>query len=82
MQIVIAWVEQDQVIVKQGQTDLGESHKFKTVPKPVACMWLNNGKDRDVLKAKAFAEKEGKSVFCYRGERDPLGKAKQDVLSH
>lgn len=79
MQIVIAWLEEDQVIVKRGRTDLGELHKFKTAMRPVACMWLNNGGAADLSKAKSYAAKEGYRVFSYNGEKDPLGKARQDI---
>jgi hypothetical protein len=80
MQIVIAWAEDDQVIVKQGRIDIGERHVFKTVPKPMACMWLNNGNERDVEKARAYAAKSGHVVFCYTEEADPLATARADIL--
>lgn len=80
MTIVLARVEEDRVIVKHGRTDLGEQHKFKTVPKPIACVWLLNGKESDVEKARNYAASEGYTVFCYEAERDPLGKAKRDIL--
>ena len=80
MTIVIAWTEETQVLVKEGQVDLGRPHIFKTVQLPKACIWLNKGTDSDAAKAREYAAKEGRTVFCYDGERDPLMRAKQDVL--
>lgn len=79
MQIVIAWVEESQEIVKVGRVDLGESHKFKSVRLPKSCMWLNRGTESDVMKAKAYAAKENRTVFCYDGANDPLECARRDV---
>ena len=79
MQIVIAWLEDEQEIVKLGRTDVGEMHKFRTVQKPRACMWLNDGNASDAEKAAAYASSEGKSVFCYTGENNPLDRARRDV---
>ena len=81
MQIVLARVEEDQVVVQQGRIDLGERHKFKTVAKPVSLMWVNNGTATDAAKAKEFADREGYTVFCYNGEKFPLEKARKDVLA-
>jgi hypothetical protein len=79
MQIVIAWLEEEQVLVKAGRTDLGESHKFKSAPKPMACMWLNKGSHSDLEKAQNFAAKEGHTVFSYNGEKNPLERAKKEI---
>jgi len=47
-------------------------------PKPVALSWLRDGSNADFEKAKAFASKEGYTVFTYGSkEVDPLGKAKR-----
>lgn len=81
MQIVLAKVEEAQEIVRVGRQDVGESHKFKTVRRPVALMWLNEGTKRDVIKAKSFAKTEGYSVLCYDSMEDPLGAARQDIMS-
>lgn len=80
MQIVLARVEEAQEIVRVGRQDLGEAHKFKTVPKPISLMWLNRGNDSDVLKAKEYAKEGGYTVLCYEGENDPLGRARRDIL--
>jgi hypothetical protein len=81
MQIVVAWTEETQEVVKVGRVDIGDSHKFKTVQLPRACMWLNKGTEADAEKAREYAASEGHSVFCYEGEKDPLGRAKKDVLN-
>ena len=81
MQIVLARLEEDQVIVAEGRIDLGQRHKFKAVHKPVACMWLNKGNGQDVQSARTFAAREGYTVFCYTGERDPLTRAKKDIAT-
>jgi len=81
MQIVIAWTEEDQQLVKIGRVDLGESHTFKTVRIPKACMWLNKGNESDLAKARAYALTEGRIVLCYQHERDPLSTAKRQIIS-
>lgn len=55
VQIVIAWADTDAVIAKEGRVDLGERHQFRTVIVGKACMWLNDGTDRDVVFATAYA---------------------------
>lgn len=61
--------------------DLGERPKMEEVPDPKSLIWLNEGTATDLKKAKAYARQEGYSVFTYpTTERDPLGRAKKDVL--
>lgn len=81
MQIVLAWLDEDFIIVKEGQPDIGRPHTFKAIPKPLAAMWLNKGTDADLAKAKKYAETDARTVFCYDGERDPLGRARRDILA-
>ena len=81
MQIVIAWTEEAQELVKAGRVDLGESHTFRTIRVPKACMWTNKGKDADLAKARVYAATECRTVLCYEHERDPLEKAKKDILA-
>jgi len=81
MQIIIAWVEEAQELVKAGRHDLGESHKFRTVLIPRSLMWLNNGKAEDIAKAARYAESEGYSVLLYTNESDPLGRARREVMA-
>jgi len=79
--IVLARIETDQVIVKQGRIDIGERHTFAEVPKPVSLMWLNEGTVSDVVAAKRFASKEGYSVFTYPvTESQPLQRARKDIM--
>lgn len=62
--IVVARIEQETIIVKEGQIDIGRPHVFGTRPKPVAMCWVNEGTDADLEKANAWAKREG-----YRGLR-------------
>lgn len=81
MQIVLAWLDEDCVMVQEGQPDIGRPHKFKEVPKPMAAMWLGTGTEADVVKAKAYSSKDGRTVFTYHGEKDPLVRARADILA-
>lgn len=83
-QIVIAWKTTDAEFVEQVYIGGGEyKNVFKDVEKANACMWLNEGTQSDVTKARQYIAKEqiirGK-VFTYQGESNPLAKAKQDIL--
>lgn len=80
MQIVLARIEEDFRVKELRRADMGERPIMEAVPKPVACMWLNNGSDADVAKAQAYARAEGYTVFTYKGSRDPLTQAKKDVM--
>lgn len=85
MQIVIARLDEDTMIAEYGQLDIGRPHKFKSVPKPIAAMWLSEGGDEtDLEKCRAYVRKinDGWKVFTYpQTERDPLGAAKRDVAA-
>lgn len=79
--IVLARVEQEQIIDKHGRIDLGERHTFRAVPRPVAVVWANHGGERDVKRAESFALAEGYRVLSYpASEPDPLGRARADVM--
>ncbi len=80
MQIVLAWLDEDFALVQEGQPDIGRPHKFKAVPKPRACMWLNKGTDADLAKAKTYAARDGRTVFCYKNEKEPLQRARTEIL--
>lgn len=80
MQIVVAWLDEGCVMVQEGQPDVGRPHKFKVVPKPMACMWLNKGTMADLAKAKAYAARDNRTVLCYNGEKEPLQRARADIL--
>lgn len=79
--IVLARVEQDQVVVKQGRIDLGERHTFASVDRPVAMIWLNAGDAADVERAQTYARQNDYVVFTYpTTEPEPLQRARLDVL--
>lgn len=82
--IVLAWVVEDFEVVGERRTDLGERPKLRQVDVAKTVMWLNRGSDEDVKKAKAYAAKELNYeivVLTYpTAEKDPLGRAKKDVL--
>lgn len=79
MQIVLARLDDDQEVVKQGRVDLGERHTFRATKRPVALMWINAGNDSDKAKAERFARSEGYTVFCYDNEAAPLDCARRDI---
>jgi hypothetical protein len=79
--IVLARVEQDQVIVRHGRIDLGERHTFAPVDRPVAMIWLNAGDSADVERARAYASQNDYVVFTYpTTEPEPLMRARLDVM--
>ena len=81
VQIVLARTEEDYEVVRPGQSDIGIPAKTRVVLVPKALMWLRKGTSADVAKAEAHARSEGWKVFVYpTSERDPLGRAKKDVL--
>jgi hypothetical protein len=50
--------------------------------RPEACVWLNEGTEDDIVKAKAFAKTEGYRVMTFPvSEKDPLSKARKAVMS-
>ena len=79
MQIILARLDQTQEIAKHGRVDLGERHTFCTVNVPVAVVWVNKGSEADLQKAQAYAAREGYTVLCYDGEKDPLNRARKDI---
>jgi hypothetical protein len=82
--IVLAWTEVGAEVVRQRRVDLGESPIMREVIIPHAAVWLNKGTLLDVAKAQAYAARETDKairVLTYpTTERDPLGRAKADVL--
>ena len=82
--IVIAWVEE--VRVWDGEdyaVDLGASAKFNTERKPRVVVWLKRGHLDDLDKARAHAEAHhptGKAFSYTSLERDPLGRARREIL--
>jgi len=80
MQIVIASTKPELEIIERGRTDLGERHKFKEIQIPLAMMWLNEGTEEDKEKAEDYARKNDSKVFCYYNEREPLERARRDIM--
>ena len=78
--IVLAKMKSDFVIEEYGRIDIGEPHKYKEVFYPVSLIWINEGTNQDLLKAKVFAEENGYNVFIYDiNEADPIKRAKEDL---
>ena len=56
--------------------------EFEVCQRGEACVWLNQGTEADISKAKQFASPEGYRVFTFPvSENDPLAKARNAVLS-
>lgn len=54
---------------------------YKLTPEPKALIWLNEGNESDLEKAKKFAKEENYSVFTFpTTEKDPLGLAKKQIM--
>lgn len=80
--IVLARLVEDLRLREHGQVDLGRPHKFERYDRPEALVWLNRGGAADIAKAKAFAEREGYTVFRYPlTEKDPLGRARTEIAA-
>ena len=79
--IVLATTEEVTVVVRARRTDLGERPDMRTELVAKAATWLLAGDATDVKKAKAYAAQAGWKVFTYpTSEKDPLGRARADVL--
>ena len=85
--IVVAWTEDTQELApdqKSWRHDLGERPKLVDVKKPYAAMWRNAGTEVDVGKAREYARKNnpvtGRVMVYPVTEKDPLGRARKDVL--
>ncbi len=79
MQIVLARLDEDFEVLSDAGRDLGVKPKIRKIQVPRAVMWLNDGNETDLAKARRFAQGEGYTVFTYTGEADPLGRAKADI---
>lgn len=81
MVIVIAHTVIDREPVGSWRHDLGEHPKFIEVTRAKTAIWLNDGTEADVEKAKAYAASEDAYVFTYpTSEPDPLKRAKVDCI--
>lgn len=55
--------------------------QMRVAPRAAALVWLNEGTDADLAKAKAYATTEGYEVLTFpTTEEDPLGLARAAVL--
>lgn len=83
--IVLSRLLDDFEIVGKARIDAGESHKTRDIKVARALVWRRNVKDHalpaELLKAQEAAKDGGYSVFVYPStERDPLNRAKRDLL--
>lgn len=86
VQIVIAYTEAGIEVLDTFTTARGDGinavSRTKEIVVPHAAMWLRRGTSADVKKAEAHAATTGATVFTYpTSERDPLGRAKSDILN-
>lgn len=86
--IVVAWTEDTQEIApgqRPWRHDLGERPKLVQAKKAHAAMWRNRGGRADIDKAHAYSRKENPDtgkVYVYPvTEKDPLGRARRDILA-
>ncbi len=89
---MVAWVVKEPVYTGIPYArDLGHRPQMRIERVAVACMWLNVGTEKDVEKARAYCASASSRVttdpdatrhaFVYpTTEKDPLGRAKRDVL--
>jgi hypothetical protein len=85
--IVLAWAED--TFVHDGmpyQADLGHAPRMVPCRKTSAAVWLNAGGAADLAKANAYAAADkDKQVYVYTfpcAEKDPLGRARKQVLAN
>lgn len=82
MQIVIAWVNMDGVELTGRYLDrYMTEQEIRRVPKAHACMWLNDGDESDVKKAEDYAKADGRTIYTFSGEKNPLDAAKKLALT-
>lgn len=85
--IVIGWTETTQVLVKEGRVDLGERHTYREERIGKAVVWLLQGMEGDVAKAREYAaapdmKERGAVVFKYPvTEQDPMARGRRDALA-
>ncbi len=84
MIIVVAWLVQDFEVVRHRRADLGERPEMREVSRPAAAVWLLRGTQEDLEKAQKYTTSLDPVATVYQyptTERDPLGRAKRDVLN-
>lgn len=88
-QIVIAWTETSSRPIRERRTDLGERPVMEDFEQPFSVMWLGEGDEDDVERARNYADemrendhyKNKVKVFTYPvSERDPLERARCEIL--
>lgn len=81
-QIIIAWTDTDVEFVRERRTDMGERPVMRDVTVVKALVWLNEGTAADVLKAHAYADPRGYTVFTYPlNVADALGTVRATMLA-
>jgi hypothetical protein len=82
--IVIAWLNEEQEFDGEPYAkDLGARSGLRTVLRPVACVWSRSDLNKQLSAAKEHLRKERPdgAIFVYpSSERDPLGRAKSEIL--
>lgn len=85
--VVYARVDEEHVVERERRTDLGERPVMRVVPKGVAGMLSNHCPEPKLAELLGKAESyvspsEGWRVYVYPStERDPLGRAKREVVA-
>jgi hypothetical protein len=86
VQVVLARVEEETAVDPTRWTrargdGVNPEHPLVPVRVAKACLWKQHGTAADIDAARAFAAREGWTVYLYsRHERYPLTRAKADVL--
>lgn len=82
-QIVIAWAEKTKLVPtgRHVMRDLNWFPEFRSEWEGRAAMWMQNGTDADLTKAKECATNDGRLVFVYpASEPEPLIRARADAV--
>lgn len=84
--IIVAWTEDaEEYDGKPYAADLGNRPTTKQVKKAFSATWKRDGAPEDIAKALSFMKRDHPDtgrVYTYdKGEKDPLGRARKDILS-
>ncbi len=83
MQIVIAWAEKTKIVPAPGfvKRDANLFPATQLDWEGRAAMWTASGTEADLAKAKAFAAREGHTVYTFPSEEsEPLEKAREQAI--